>query len=324
MSRPEATISGAKKAAQQIRQYLPPRLSRPLSALDRLDGWEEIRLRGGRPLAVFSEGTIWYVTGAGEICEVPGEALHIRREDLKETLSLMTGGSVYAREDELSQGYLTLPGGHRVGVVGQVVVQQGKVKRLLHPGGMNIRRCREFLGVAKPLVNQLHSGRQWRNTVIISPPGCGKTTLLRDLVRLISNGIPRQQIRGRSVGLVDERSEVAACHRGIPTFEIGVHTDVVDACPKAEGMLMLLRSMGPEVLATDELGRAEDAVAVREALNGGVSVLTTVHAKDVMEGAQRPHIGPLLRDGSFCRAVTLSRRNGPGTLEEVAHLPVER
>ena len=314
------TWSCAPEDPRDILAYFPRRLSVALEAVRRLEGWEEIRLRAGRPLGIWANDRLHLVSPTGGLVVSREMALVVQRDDLIETISLMTGGSAYALEGEVAQGFLTLPGGHRVGVTGQAVMEDGRVQRLIHPGGMNIRRGRELKGIALPLLAELCCAGRWSNTLIMSPPGCGKTTLLRDLVRLVSDGYPERGIPGRRVGLVDERSEVAACHRGEPTFDVGLQTDVLDGCPKGQGMLMLLRSMGPDVLATDELGRQADVQAVREAVNAGVSVIATVHAARISEVRRRPYVGRLLEEGAFSRAVLLSRREGPGTVEGVFEL----
>ncbi|MGE5577000.1 MAG: stage III sporulation protein AA, partial [Syntrophothermus sp.] len=158
------------------------------------------------------------------------------------------------------------------------------------------------------------------STLIISPPQCGKTTLLRDLARQISDGAPAIGLIGRKVGIVDERSEIAGCYHGVPQNDVGLRTDVLDTCPKAEGIMLLLRSMSPEVVVTDEIGGEEDVEAVEEACHAGVAVIATAHGHDLAELLRRPGTGRLIREGHFQRAVVLSRREGPGTLEVIVEL----
>jgi stage III sporulation protein AA len=155
------------------------------------------------------------------------------------------------------------------------------------------------------------------HTLILSPPRCGKTTLLRELVRLLSGGVPQLQFAGVNVGVVDERSELAGCWLGVPQLDIGPRTDVLDRCPKAAGMLMLLRSMGPEVIATDEIGRPAELEALQDILNAGVTLLSSVHAGSLAELKQRPGWGPLLERGLWQRLIILGRTLGPGTIEAV-------
>jgi stage III sporulation protein AA len=155
------------------------------------------------------------------------------------------------------------------------------------------------------------------HTLLISPPRAGKTTILRDLVRLLSSGIPDLHFPGLSVGVVDERGELAACYDGVPQHDLGPRVDVLDHCPKALGMLMLLRSMSPQVVATDEIGRPEDVTALWEMVNTGLSVLATAHASSWEELEQRPYLRDLVRDRIFQRYVFLSRRRGPGTVDGI-------
>ncbi|MDN5346879.1 MAG: stage sporulation protein [Clostridia bacterium] len=288
--------------------------SLPVEVLKNL---EEIRLRRGRPLQVrWSGGEGWVAGGGGTTLDL-GQARILQAGELQYALQALTRNSLYALEEELRLGYITIPGGHRVGLTGEAVVENGEVKTLKNITGLNIRLARSLTGCARPLLPFLSDGQNRPyNTLIISPPRCGKTTLLRDLVRSFSLGLPPLP-GGFNVAVVDERSEIAGCYQGIPQLDVGPRTDVLDRCPKASGMLMLLRSMGPEIIATDEIGRPPDLEALQEVLNAGVAVLATVHAPDIEALSRRPGWAPLLAAGVWQRLIVLSRRSGPGTVEAV-------
>lgn len=300
---------------RDILPYLPESVRRELTgrASALLCELEEIRLRQGRPLVLVlhhGESVTDHLTTGDEMAR---------------TLQLMSQSSVYALEEELRQGYLTLNGGHRVGFTGRTVLERGRIRTLKHIAGLNIRVSREMLGVADRILPLLTvagpSGRTDAPTVlstlIVGPPRAGKTTLLRDICRQLSDGVPALGLPGLKVGLVDERSEIAGCHQGVPQRDVGLRTDVLDACPKAEGVMLLIRSMSPDVVITDELGRSEDAAAVEEAANAGVALIATVHGGGLADLARRPSLRQLLATGVFRRIILLGRERGPGTVLDV-------
>lgn len=317
--RPEGPVIRAP-GREEITGYLASAIRRPIERLGD-DLWsraEEVRLRRGRPLSLVTDGGDVWLSPQGLPTADPAAAHVVTEDDTRKTLSLVSQGSVYALEEEFRQGFVTLPGGHRVGLTGRALLEAGRLRTITSVAGLNFRLSREVRGVARPLVGRVvPPGGRPSSTLILSPPGCGKTTILRDLVRLLSNGVPEAGQRGLRVGLVDERSEVAACYEGVPQRDVGLRTDVLDACPKAEGVFVLLRGMSPEVIAVDEIGRPEDVRALHEAAGAGAAVVATAHGSSVEELAVRPMLGEIVRSGLFRVFVVLSRRRGPGTIESV-------
>jgi len=309
------------RGLQQILTFLPPNLKDIIGGVSQkyLVQLEEIRLRLGRPLVLSVAGVDYFVGRDGSTEAVPGTSYVVTGTDLEKVIHNISGYSIYALEEELKNGYVTLPGGHRVGLTGRAVLEHGRVKTLKHLSALNIRICREIKGIAGGLLARLFDsvGGSIYHTVIFSPPRCGKTTMLRDLVRQISNGVPSLNFNGRTVGLVDERSEIAGCHRGVPQMDVGVRTDVLDGCPKAQGMMMLLRSMSPDVIATDEIGKMEDIQALEEVFNAGVRVIVTIHGGSLKELANRPALRYLLQLNIIERFVLLGRSRGVGTVEKI-------
>lgn len=304
---------------RQLLPFLPPELRKALSDLDAaaLAGLEEVRLKTERPVLLRFDGCERFL-GSGGLTDDMNDARPFSRQEMKKTMLLLSESSVYAFSEELRRGYITLPGGHRAGFAGRAVLEKGALRTLKEISSVNLRIAREVKGAGESLLARLPlTGGVLPSTLLVAPPRAGKTTLLRDLTRLLSDGIGVRPFR---VGLADERSELAATLSGVPQLDVGLRTDVVDGCPKAEAMLLLLRSMGPEVLVTDELGREEDAAALAEAAKCGVSVLATAHARDGAEARQRPLLRRLLGEGYFRYLVVLSRRLGPGTVEEVTRL----
>ena len=281
---------------------------------------EEIRLRINKPIMLRTNIREFFLplknpAGSNERTYV------VTKEDLLTSLEKMTFSSIYAAEEGLRQGYLTLPGGHRVGLAGETVVEFGRIKTLKNISAINIRLAQQpEIDLADLLVSLLHKNKSFCHTLIASPPRAGKTTVLRQLIRLLSNGLPCIGLEGQVVGVVDERSKIAGMYQGVPSFDLGMRTDVLDRCPKALGIGILIRTMSPAVVAVDELGGVEDIEAVRDAIRCGVRVLATVHADSLEELKKREYLKDLLKTEAFERVVLLSRAYGPGTIEGVYDL----
>lgn len=280
---------------------------------------EEIRIRQGRPLVLGMSSTDSFIKTDGGLTNLAQEAYRVTLDDMDRVIQLLSGSSLYALDEELRNGFITLPGGHRVGITGKAVMDGGKLRTLKYLTGCNIRISREILGAGENVLPHIidRSRRSIYHTLLLSPPGCGKTTILRDLVRQISNGIPSLKFMGLNVGLVDERSEIAGCCQGAPQKDVGLRTDVLDGCPKAEGMMMLLRSMAPRVIAADEIGRREDVDALEEVLNAGVKILITAHGVSPADLAVRPVLTRLIQAKMIERYVILGRSRGVGTIEDI-------
>lgn len=270
---------------------------------------EEVRLRVGKPVIVKLHEGEQFLDGQGNFTRNMGEACRIDIATMEDIWAQICHDSPYAYEDEIKQGFLTVAGGHRIGVVGQVVVEEnGRVRTLKHISGMNIRIAHEKLGTADKLLPYLYEKGSLCNTLLISPPGCGKTTFLRDIIRQVSNG--SRFAEGMTVGVVDERSEIAGSYMGVAQNDVGIRTDILDACPKIYGMMMLIRSMAPQVVAIDELGSLEDVQAMRRVASCGCKLLATIHGNSLEDVAGKEFMKDLISEGLFSRYVVLHKNNG--------------
>lgn len=265
---------------------LPKAVARPLNALP--DGsLREIRVRAGQSIRLS--------TRQGETicpCEPTPQQVAQMAEALCEH-------ALYARAEEQRSGFVTLRGGHRMGLCGRVICQGQSIRALRDISSFCIRIAGQWRGAADGLIGQLTDENGFcRSTLIVGLPGMGKTTLLRDSLRRLSEA-------GRRVCVVDERSEIAAMCDGLPQLEVGPCTDVLDGCGKEAGLRWLLRSLSPEVLVTDELSDTLDAQAALEAIRSGVSMLATVHGRDLDSVCGRNTLYPLIRDRAFERYAVL-------------------
>lgn len=282
---------------QQAIALLPPHLRRCAQQVDKAAQAvaEELRLRAGRPMTV--------VLPQGERPVPGGEP--VQSGDLSLVVEIATKASAHAAMEQVRNGFFTVSGGHRIGICGSAVVKDGAIFNLRHLSSLAIRIAREVPGASASVADKLWEGDTFQSTLILSPPGGGKTTLLRDLIRRLSDGTDHPALR---VGVADERGELAAMYHGLPQFDVGRQTDIVDGCPKAAGLMMLLRGMNPQVLAADEITAPEDCAALLLAANCGVSLLCTAHAAGLDDLKTRPMYRPLLEGCCFKRLVVLTRR----------------
>lgn len=270
----------------------------------------EIRLRAEKPLLLSALSGEFFLTEKGQPTKNVAQAYFVKKNEIKETVEYISNYSLYAFGEEVRQGYITLPGGHRVGICGRAVLEENHIRSMKYITCLNIRLAHPVKGCADGLMPYIREGGRVYNTLFVAPPGCGKTTMLRDVVRQLSDG-------GKTVGVVDERSEIAACSMGVPQHDVGLRTDVLDCCPKAEGMMLLIRSMAPQVIAVDEIGGQEDFLALRHALHCGCVLLATVHGTDFAELKHKVGLTEICAARLFDRYLILGKESGRVIVKEV-------
>ncbi len=247
---------------------------------------QEIRIRVDRPLILKlkdNEIIVEYKITQNEILQI---------------VERLCENSIYAYKKQLCEGYITIKGGHRVGIAGTAVIENGEIINIKYITSLNFRIARQVLNCSNRIIGQVIDTKNQTifNTLIVSPPGKGKTTILRDLIRKLSNGMSEINFKGKTCGVVDERGEIAAMYRGIPQNDIGIRTDIIDNVSKPKGIKILIRTMAPEIIACDEIGSSEDIQAIEEAMLSGVKGIFTMHGKHIEDVNANRHIKKLIED----------------------------
>lgn len=276
---------------------------------------QEVRLRVNGPLIVIYKGNEYFLTENGELLNEDSKAYHVDKNEIKEMMDYISSYSLYAFEDEIKQGFITIQGGHRIGIAGKTVLDGEKITGLKYISYINVRISHEIKGCANKVMPFIANADEVHHCLIISPPRCGKTTLLRDIIRQISNGI--NGFTGKTVGVVDERSEIGGCYMGAAVNDLGIRTDILDCCPKAKGMLMLIRSMSPNVIAVDEIGDYEDVKAIEAVINCGCKLLATVHGSSIEDISNKPLLQKMLKEKVFERYIVLDNSKRVGNIKEI-------
>ena len=287
-----------------IKEFLPIRFSRYIDTLpeSKKAGIKEIRLRSGKPVAV----------ELGDKCIFAENESYVSAEDIALVMNLLCDYSMNSVKEKISKGFIPLKYGCRAGIAGEAVIKNGNIEFQRNINSINIRIAHEYRGCAEKIFNDIYSKGNVFSTLIVSPPMMGKTTLLRDIARSLGNYV--------NVAIIDERSEIASCFCGVPQFDTGKRTDVLDGCPKPEGIAMAVRSMAPDVIITDEIGGSNDCKALMEAAVCGVSFIAAMHADSIESAKKRQSARELFDCGIIKRVILLGKSNGIGTIEEVIKL----
>lgn len=257
---------------------------------------EELRLRSGQKAS--------FVTDMGEFfLDTP----QISPEDLEEILSRACDFSIHAVQEQIARGFLTMTGGHRLGLCGTAVMEGDRILTLRNLSSLSLRFARAFPGISTKLLPGLWDKEGFSNTLILSPAGAGKSTLLRDIIRGITCGEGIEPLR---VALVDERGEIAGMRQGMPGFDLGCGCDVLEGCPKALGLIALLRSMNPQILAVDEITAPQDVEAMTQVSGCGVKLLATAHGSSKNDLLQRPTYRLLFQQNIFTKLLFIRKHNG--------------
>ena len=281
------------RAAELLPEYLRPEIKLPQRMCLQA---EEIRLRAGKCASVLlSEGE--FITGTRPVTQ----------EDLNRVVEIATGASVYSVRDTVKAGYITAKGGYRIGLCGSAVVVNGETDGFRELSSLSVRIPGEVKGVACGVMSQIVKEGRFGSALIISPPGGGKTTLLRDCVRMLSDGDAELGLKGMRVALADERGEIACLHRGVPQRDVGIHTDIAEGIPKAQAVMLLLRAMNPQIIAMDEITAPEDISAIQSCANCGVKLIATAHAESVDDLKSRKMYLSLLDSGIFENIVFITK-----------------
>lgn len=257
---------------------------------------EEIRLRIGQDIEIVHQNGYQFL-----------ENMPVNSRHIDYVLAQMTQHSLYRYEQQIKAGFITIDGGHRVGIAGQIVLKNGEIHHMANIAFMNIRIAKACRYEHEHIIQYLYEGQDWKSVCIVGAPQTGKTTLLRSLAKSVSDGTNKRS--SKKVFIVDERSEITNMAKGHATFSVGRRTDILDNCPKHIGMMIGIRTMSPHVIIVDEIGSKQDVQAIHEAIYSGVQIMCTIHAGRLTDVMHKKIMHPIIADKSFERYVELKRAN---------------
>lgn len=286
-----------------LERFLNPNIRQALDNEELINTAEEIRIRLNQPIVLVKNAEFLFMN-KGKICTAK-DAFKPHKADIQDTLSRMCEYSPYAYNDEIRRGFITLEGGFRVGIAGTAIERDNEISTIKYINSLNIRISKEIIGCADKVMDFVCG-----STLIISPPGCGKTTILRDIIRQLSN-------QGNNISVIDERCEISGIYLGNVQFDLGMFTDVMSCFSKSIGMNMMLRAMAPRYIAVDEIGSNEDISALRSILNSGVKIIATIHCDTIENILQKVFIKKIVNEKIFDCYIILNNDRQLGNLYRV-------
>ncbi len=296
----EEALDSLPKEWGELLRFLPKSLKEQAT---------EIRFRTGRPICICTGIKNYYVTSLSTATEIlDNRCLSITKQEMEKLVLHLCGYSLHSHQEDMANGFLTVKGGHRAGLSGSAVVQNGRLSSVKQISSVNLRIAREVKGCAQDFIRRVYADGP-QNVLVAGSPASGKTTLIRDAVRLLA--------KAYQVAVVDERGEIAASISGLPQNDVGPFTDILDGYPKAQGILSAIRSLSPDFIVCDEIGSDPDLAAVKTGTNSGIHILATIHAANLDELVQKPFVRELVLSGAIDQIVFLKSRQMPGKIEKI-------
>ncbi len=278
----------------------------------------EIRLRINSPVEIKNISGDYFLDVNKKSRDIPNDYYLIKKSDIDETIAKLTLNSIHAFEKEMQSGYITIEGGHRVGLGGDCVYDKDRFIGFKNITSLNIRIAREFKGCSEKYLKYIiNNNDRIYNTLIVGPPLSGKTTLIRDIARCLSDGIKELNFSGCDITLVDERGEISSIYNGIAQMYVGKRTDILAYCMKKEGFAMSIRALSPKVIISDELGSKDDFEIIQYALKSGVNIITTSHGYDIEDIKRNIYLKDIIENNFFERIVILNSRKFPSKIKQI-------